>query len=290
MALEDFISMQEKFYNLRKNKSYNIPELRISVKNVIDFKNLSLVNINGWILEICNLSYEIKVCLASSIAYDTLMKQEPNYGELEFQRLIYLKIVLNDLFSFKDKIGYLFYEALDRKVNKKYKKKYVIVEYDWINFKIVSSYLKRIEYEEIQELKYLSEEELKCIKKYFKNIEQIGSEINRIRNKFIHACSVPIDSFGTGIFKKTIEPKNTVETAYQIINKSANKYSSLQDVKEGLEKYRNAKWMQIGGLQEESLKYEDIVQKTIKIWKKYCRYTEEVIKNIEILRKCTVID
>lgn len=292
MALEDYIKMQEKFYNLRIKEFANIPQLCIQNKSDTRLKYLELINIDGWMLEISNLSYEVEVCLASSIAYDKLMRQYPNYGELELQKLIYLKVVLNNLFSFRDKIGYLFYELLGRKVTEfdKRKKEYVKVKYNRINFMKILIYLKRIKYKEIQELKYLSEDEFNCVKNYFNHLEQIGMKINPIRNKLVHACCIPIDSFGTGIFRKTTQPKNFGETAYQYITVAADQYCFLQDVKEEFVKYRNVEWVEIGELQEKTMGYEEIVQNIIKMWEKYCEYTEKVIKNIEILKKYTVID
>lgn len=170
MPLEDFLIMQEKCYKTRLQQSQIIRNLSIETKEKFDSDNLGLWNVPNWILEINNLSFAIYHELISTISYNEVLKSmdfsENQYGNALLKRDICLKNVLYNLFSFRDKISYLFYEVLLRNLKIKKKGKLMGLSYGEVSYKRIRWALNSIDEVNlfVDNISHINENELNSIK------------------------------------------------------------------------------------------------------------------------------
>lgn len=188
-------SIWENFNSINRFEFEGFPHLKIDTEEIP-----KLWGIDGWIRDINYSISETEFCLHYAKIYDNEL-QNGGYGLLEFHRNLYIKTVLNNLFSIGDKISILFcdlmgIETLKHKIKDRYKT---------FNLKELDKKLNGnnpIEFNEIKNNDILTEEDFNNIKIYICELFKIkDKKLSDFRNANTHRWNVGIDSYGAGILK-----------------------------------------------------------------------------------------
>ncbi|WP_045517754.1 hypothetical protein [Clostridium sporogenes] len=217
---EEFLSIQNTFYDkineiLKENIIANL-DLKIN-RNIFnnDFSKERLYtnNIREWIDQLNWLKSNIYEELVFTLAYDrTYDKVDKSLrGTIKFNyRQRYLRLVLYDIFSIRDKLAYLIHELFNRKI--KYRKP--------LSFISITEGLNKLDIFK-ENITWINDDEFKLIK----NIMNILKEnknikiLNNARNSFTHRSDIGIDAI----------PLISLE---EIILENGHKYISYEKLEE----------------------------------------------------------
>ena len=156
--------MQKIIYDKRCEFSNDVFRV-IPIVNIAHHNNW---NIEAWIREINLLICEVNLSIECALAYEYVLK-EKGVTRAEIHRNIYINNALTRIYSFKDKIAFLFKEILGIRIyqvnnDKITTKEICINRFDFKNF---NKYLKKIRYNDIELECNLNEDGLNKVKEYF---------------------------------------------------------------------------------------------------------------------------
>lgn len=218
MNKDNFTNFYGKIYDEIKKgedkKGLNGIDFVIPLENDY-FKNYIL---EAWKRELNYLISETNFCLNYAEAFNTILKEKQE-NLAEVQRNIYIKYVLNNLYSFKDKILYLFYELFDLKLK--------MYGYNKLNQERLEEKIKS----------YKNETYYDCLNKLVSSLDTIyknNIDVFNYRNTNTHRWNIGIDTLGAGIFKRYYTDINTKERLLK--NKPVFKDKSIEKLYDLLER------------------------------------------------------
>lgn len=154
--------------------------------------------INGWIRELNYLIKETKYCLNYSKIYNEELLNN-GVGLLEFHRNLYIYHVLNNLFSFLDKVSILICDLLEIETLNKKKDRYSSFSFSTLYNQFDKNKLT---------FKNIGNSSITCdnfdaIKTYINKLYFIknNNRIFKFRNNNIHKNNLGINNFACGTFK-----------------------------------------------------------------------------------------
>ncbi|MEY8763879.1 MULTISPECIES: hypothetical protein [Clostridium] len=292
---EEFLSIQDKLYdaiedilkeNIIANIDYKLVEREILYKperNIINSRKYT-ANTYAWLQEIEFLKGNIIVELLLCLAYDRIYNKfpKPLSGTLKFvNRERYLKLTVYDLFTFREKLAFLIYEVFNRKikiyVNNKIKKtkKLRNLKRNEVSFDKINKGLKIIDISN-DNIFWINNDEFKLIKNIMEqfNTDEHVKIFKEIRNPFTHRSNpgidcIPLESFE---YKKPdpLTRKMLLQIDEELGIKNAKKLNYVITSAAPLEK---------------QMKFEDIIDDLIAIWKLFIGGLESLLKNVAILKE-----
>lgn len=192
----DFLNIQKELFK-HISDPYDIVFKNIKLKDTFKLDILRLSAIDGWLREINYLISETNFCLSYCEAYNSILKSN-RIGVVEIQRNIYIKMVLNNLTSFMDKMAYLIYEIIGIDLKEDI--------YNKLDIYKLQDQLNKVNYDTIADKTVLSKKEFEIIKKCVRQLIEIKKSKNKnifdFRNANNHRWNIGIDTFGSGVLKR----------------------------------------------------------------------------------------
>lgn len=218
-----FINIQKRVYELTTCSK----EIRLKLIEREDILHLDMIEglrIDGWIRELNYLISETNFCLTYAKSYDYILKDNKSIGLIEVQRNIYIKIVLNNLVSFMDKMSFFIYELLGIELKEEL--------YDFLDMGKLKNYVDKNTPDIISDRAIVKKEGIESIKRcinLFIKIKAYNKHIFDYRNRNNHRWNIGIDSFGSGVVKRVTKGEST-------IIKPANDFISFDELTKEVEK------------------------------------------------------
>lgn len=297
---EQYLSVQDKLYDefeniLRKKNISNI-EYKLVERDLFYTPDKEIIrnrkyttNINSWLEEIGwlkgNILEELLLCLGYNQIYDKFIS--PLSGSLKYvNRERYLRLLVYDLFTFREKLSFLIYEMFNRKIKIPIKKRVCINNKVEIKQELKELNKNQVSFDKIikgLEVLDISKENIIWISKdEFKLIVSIMHEFNDnkhiknlkdIRHAFTHRSNPGIDCLALRSFEYS-KPDS-------ITQKMLLQYDKSLGIKEPQKLQYVIKSSK--PLEKETC-FEDIISDVLAVWQLFTVKFKFLLENVSILR------
>ncbi|RXM59331.1 hypothetical protein [Clostridium tetani] len=301
LSKKEFLSAQDKLYDeiediLKKEIIHSI-DYKLVKQNLFYVQDEDTTtnkrytyNINPWLQEIRwltgNINEELILCLAYNSICDKCDVHLRN--SLKFvSRERYLKLVLYDLFTFREKVAFLIYEVFNRQikipinehvcVNNKpeIKKRFKDLERNKVSFHKIREGLRFMDICQ-ENITWINDSELKLIK-YIVNQFATNKSVkifNEVRHPFTHRSNPGIDCLPLYSFE------------YKQIDKLTQKMCLQMDKRLGIKNPEKLNYIVKSAIPlEKQIKFEEIISDILKVWELFINGLENLLNNVVILNK-----
>ncbi len=280
-----YLSIKEKLYDkeveLYVEKYIPNFEMKLPLRDIfskpskVDFKNKYTLNIPEYLHEINSMrriiySSLIQCCSHDRYSRDLYEIRESNnyrpketefYGTIKFiERERYMKVVLYDLFSYREKISLLIHSITNQKL---------------FNGKIENVTFKRIEDKidklNVENCNHLSIENVELLKNIIVklNSDEDVKFVCELRHAYMHRSNPGIDCLATRIHTFDRISSESAERLSILNNRPASEYENYVNIgKKNIEVEKT---------------FEEVIFSILKVWRNYQFAIKEIVDNIEIV-------
>lgn len=272
----------DKQQEIRKCYIESIPDFKI--REDTTFSNFV---IDGWIREINNLIFETNFVIKRALIYNEVMKEQNAYW-LELYRDVNLKTALNNIYSFKDKICFLFKALIGMHIYVVDKCKITETEIPEtrLDFKKFFKYIQAIKREHLPAKMNITEKDLIYIKQYFYKLNAIKSKIFNYRNTNTHRWEIGIDSCGSGVISvRTIKkkPLKLLSSSSSNITNGSNyneETSILKECNDILNSFSEAEEIIKISITTDNLNFDQLIKEIENILNQYNELNKEIFNSL----------
>lgn len=278
---EEYINIQLKVYNLiesniRSNKvsgvDYKVREQDIFYRpnrNIVKERKFT-ANINPWLNEIEYAESIIVEELLYLLAYQEIYNSYKTISKYVFTlRERYLKLVVYDMFSIREKLAYLIYELFDRKINLSCENKRNLS----ISF---NNIYKKIDTINLKEINWITNEEFVLLKKILNsnfNTEKCKYIFNDIRHSFTHRSNPGIGCLPL------------LSYDYPYVDNNTQKMLESLDKRLGENIERKRYRIVSAKPKEKQFDTNEVIEDILAVWNLFIEGFEILLKEIQLLRK-----
>lgn len=297
---EQYLSVQDKLYDAmtdicKEDKIANV-EYKLVEKDLLYTPSRDIImhrkytaNVHNWLEEIewlkCNIVEELLLCLS----YDRICNEfdSPLKGTLRYvNRERYLKLIVYDLFTFREKFSFLIYELFNRQIKIYVDKKVcsnnrvkVIktlknLKNTEVSFKKISAGLKIFDIFK-ENVSWIDEKEYKLIcsvvNEFDTNVHV--KNLKNIRNAFTHRSNPGIDC----------SPLRSYE--YDEVDQETKQMLSYFDKSIGIKNSKKSRYIVKSSKPlEKEEKFGEIIHDVLEVWKLFMNSLKELLDNVSILK------
>lgn len=262
--------------NIRDNKvsglNYKVKEKGIfyrADKNILNERKYT-VNINAWIEEIIYAQNIIVEELLYLLAYQEIYKSDKTISKYVFTaKERYLKLVVYDLFSIREKLAYLIYELFDRKIDLRNRYKGNLQ----ISFNNIYNKIDTIC---IEKVNWINNDEFKLLKNVLTdnfNYEKYRYIFKDIRHPFTHRSNPGIGCL----------PLYSVD--YQYVDDNTQKMIEEFDKKLGLNSEGKRYRIVSPKPKEKQFDNDKVIEDILNMWSLFVEGFEGLFNNILLLKE-----